>query len=52
MSENISRAMWPLLATVIVTFAVSLFTKPKPVSKLEGPVYGPRTCRRILGTRL
>jgi SSS family solute:Na+ symporter len=40
MSENIYRAMWSLMATVIVTFLVSLVTKPKPVSELEGLVYG------------
>jgi hypothetical protein len=40
MPENICRAMHSLLATVIVTFAVSLFARPRPVSALEGLVYG------------
>ena len=39
-SENICRAMWSLLAPVIVTLTVSLSTQPRPASELEGPVYG------------
>jgi SSS family solute:Na+ symporter len=40
MSENIYRAMWSLAATLVVTFVVSLFTRPKPESELQGLVYG------------
>jgi SSS family solute:Na+ symporter len=40
MAENIYRAMWSLIANVVVTVVVSLFTKPKPVEELEGLVYG------------
>ncbi|HLV88980.1 MAG TPA: sodium:solute symporter family protein [Candidatus Sulfotelmatobacter sp.] len=40
MAENIYRAMWSLLANVLVTAAVSLFTRPKPDSELQGLVYG------------
>jgi len=39
MPENICRATYSLWAAVIMTFAVSLFTKPKPASELEGLVY-------------
>lgn len=40
MSENVYRAMWSLLTNVIVTVAVTLFTKPKPEEELKGLVYG------------
>jgi SSS family solute:Na+ symporter len=40
MAENIYRAMWSLLANVLVTIAVSLFTKPKPDYELKNLVYG------------
>jgi SSS family solute:Na+ symporter len=40
MAENIYRAMWSLIANVLVTVIVSLFTKPKPVAELKGLVYG------------
>jgi SSS family solute:Na+ symporter len=40
MAENIYRAMWSLIANVVVTVLVSLFTRPKPLAELEGLVYG------------
>ena len=40
MAENIYRAMWSLIANVVVTVVVSLFTKPKPDSELTNLVYG------------
>jgi SSS family solute:Na+ symporter len=39
MAENIYRAMWSLLANVLVTVGLSLVTKPKPDSELKGLVY-------------
>ena len=40
MSENVYRAMWSLIANVLVTVIVTLFTKPKSEEELEGLVYG------------
>jgi SSS family solute:Na+ symporter len=40
MAENMYRALWSWLICVIVTVAVSMVTKPKPVSELGGLVYG------------
>lgn len=40
MAENIYRAMWSLIANVLVTVIVSLFTTPKPEAELKGLVYG------------
>jgi solute:Na+ symporter, SSS family len=40
MAENIYRAMWSLLANVLVTVVVTLVTKPKPDHELKGLVYG------------
>jgi SSS family solute:Na+ symporter len=40
MAENLYRALWAFLITVIVIYVVSLFTKPRPVAELEGLVYG------------
>ena len=40
MAENMYRALWSWLICVTVTVVVSLLTKPKPVSELEGLVYG------------
>jgi len=40
MAENMYRALWSWLICVIVTVAVSYFTKPKPVEELTGLVYG------------
>jgi solute:Na+ symporter, SSS family len=40
MSENLYRALWAWLVCVGVTVLVSLATKPRPVSELEGLVMG------------
>jgi len=40
MAENMYRALWSFLATVIVTFVVSMLTTPRPVAELNGLVYG------------
>jgi solute:Na+ symporter, SSS family len=40
MAENVYRAMWTLIANVLVTVVVSLFTTPKPEGELRGLVYG------------
>jgi solute:Na+ symporter, SSS family len=40
MSENMYRAMWSLIANVLVTVAVSLVTEPKADHELQGLVYG------------
>jgi SSS family solute:Na+ symporter len=40
MAENMYRALWSWLICVIVTVAVTYFTKPKPVEELTGLVYG------------
>lgn len=40
MAEDMYRALWSVSIAVIVTFVVSLFTKPKPVTELDGVVYG------------
>ncbi len=40
MADNIYRAMWTLIANVLVTVVVSLFTRPKPERELVGLVYG------------
>jgi len=40
MAENMYRALWSWLICVIVTVAVTAFTKPKPVGELTGLVYG------------
>jgi SSS family solute:Na+ symporter len=40
MAENLYRALWAFLISVIVIFIVSLFTKAKPESELDGLVYG------------
>jgi SSS family solute:Na+ symporter len=40
MSENMYRAMWSLIANLVVTVLVSLVSKPKPDHELEGLVYG------------
>ncbi|MBV8438918.1 MAG: sodium:solute symporter family protein [Silvibacterium sp.] len=40
LAEDMYRALWSWLVCVIVTIVVSLATKPKPVSELEGLVYG------------
>ncbi len=40
LAEDMYRALWSCLIGVIVTVAVSLATKPKPDSELNGLVYG------------
>ncbi len=40
MAENMYRALWSWLICVLVTVAVTMVTKPKPVEELTGLVYG------------
>ena len=40
MAENLYRAWWAFATSAIVIFVVSLFTKAKPESELNGLVYG------------
>jgi solute:Na+ symporter, SSS family len=40
MAENMYRALWSCLVCVLVTFVVSLLTRPKPDAELQGLVYG------------
>ncbi|MGB9404228.1 MAG: sodium:solute symporter family protein [Candidatus Acidiferrales bacterium] len=40
MAENMYRALWSWIVCVVVTVIVSLLTRPKPVSELQGLVYG------------
>jgi solute:Na+ symporter, SSS family len=40
MAENMYRALWSWLICVVVTVAVSMVTRPKPISELQGLVYG------------
>jgi SSS family solute:Na+ symporter len=40
MAENMFRALWAWLICVVVTVVVSMFTRPKPESELNGLVYG------------
>jgi SSS family solute:Na+ symporter len=40
MAENVFRALWAFIFTVIVVFVVSMFTKPRPLAELDGLVYG------------
>ncbi len=40
MAENVFRALWAFLFTVLVIFVVSMFTKARPVEELDGLVYG------------
>jgi SSS family solute:Na+ symporter len=40
MAENMYRGLWSWIICVVVTVAVSMFTKPKPESELVGLVYG------------
>jgi len=43
MAENMYRAMWSWLICVLVTVVVSYATTPKPLSELNGLVYGATT---------
>jgi SSS family solute:Na+ symporter len=40
MAENMFRALWSWLICVGVTVIVSMMTKPRPESELNGLVYG------------
>ena len=40
MAENMYRALWSVIMTVLVTFLISLATKPKSEAELNGLVYG------------
>ena len=40
MAENVFRALWAFLFTMIVIVLVSALTKPRPVAELDGLVYG------------
>ena len=40
MAEDMYRALWSVLVSILVTFIVSLFTEPKTLAELEGVVYG------------
>jgi solute:Na+ symporter, SSS family len=40
MAENVYRSMWTLIANLLVTVIVTMFTKPKPESDLKDLVYG------------
>jgi SSS family solute:Na+ symporter len=40
LAEDIYRALWAWSVCVLVTVVVSYATKPRPVSELEGLVYG------------
>lgn len=40
MAENLYRALWSWVICVLVTVAVSMFTKQKPADELTGLVYG------------
>jgi SSS family solute:Na+ symporter len=40
MAETLYRALWSWIACVVITVAVSLVTRPRPVEELEGLVYG------------
>src|SRR5580658_2456251 len=40
MAENMYRALWSVIVSILVTFIVSLFGKPRPLAELNGLVYG------------
>ncbi len=40
MAQDIYRAMWSWLVCVLVTIVVSYLTRPKPLTELDGLVYG------------
>jgi SSS family solute:Na+ symporter len=40
MAENMYRALWSVIVSILVTFVVSIFTKARPVAELNGLVYG------------
>jgi solute:Na+ symporter, SSS family len=49
MAENMYRALWSWVICVVITVLVSLLTKPKPESELEGLVYGATAIPRETG---
>lgn len=40
MAENLYRALWAFVVCILVTFVVSMMTKPKTLLELNGLVYG------------
>ncbi len=40
MAENMYRALWSVIVSVLVNVVISLVTKPRPLSELNGVVYG------------
>ena len=40
MAENMYRALWSVVVSVVVIYVVSLFGQPRPVAELDGLVYG------------
>ena len=40
MAVNVYTSIWTLCASILITIAVSLFTKPKPDSELKDLVMG------------
>jgi SSS family solute:Na+ symporter len=40
MAENMYRALWSVIVSILVTFVVSLFGKARPLAELNGLVYG------------
>ena len=40
MAENVYRALWCLIITLLITWGLSYVTKPKPESELKNLVYG------------
>jgi solute:Na+ symporter, SSS family len=40
MAENVFRALWAFIFTTIIVVGVSMVTKPRPESELNGLVYG------------
>jgi SSS family solute:Na+ symporter len=40
MAEDMYRALWSVIVSILVTFVVSLFGKPRPIAELDGLVYG------------
>jgi SSS family solute:Na+ symporter len=43
MAEDMYRALWSVIVSILVTFLVSMFTKPKTLAELNGVVYGATT---------
>jgi SSS family solute:Na+ symporter len=40
MAEDMYRALWSVIVSMLVTVVVSLFTEPKSLAELDGVVYG------------